>query len=62
MYTGESSQAEDGVLYLNAEDFLNNAKEITKLLLQERNISLERVLNTSGYGNGDSEGNRKTER
>lgn len=62
VYTGESSQAEDGVLYLNAEDFLNNAKEITKLLLQERNISLERVLNTSGYGNGDSEGNRKTER
>lgn len=46
IYLGENGESEDGVLYINAEDFLKQSKEMTVALLSHPNITEFRQLET----------------
>lgn len=53
IYLGENGQSDDGVLYINAEDFLKQSKEISRELLKSPNIAefkqLESLINASEH-------------
>lgn len=57
IYLGENGETSDGVLYINAEDYLKQSEEMTQVLLKYPNIEtfkqLEQLVEKDFLGNAD---------
>lgn len=66
IYLGDNSETNDGVLYINAEDFLSRSQEMLKVLLTHRDIKtfnqLEELIKQGSVGNGDDEQKAKPQK